>query len=194
MRVIAGTLKGRRLRAPTWSGLRPTSDKLRGTLFNILGPRISGARVLDLFAGTGALGIEALSRGARAVTFIEEDPRAQALIAANLAHCGIRTGYTVPAEPEGRARVIDSSVARGLRQVRAVPAFAPFDVVLLDPPYDLSAGEALAGLDTVLAPDGILVLEHARRQQVPDTVGRLVRVRQVHSGDSMLTFYALCPP
>ena len=81
MRVIAGTLKNRRLKAPTWEGLRPTSDKLRETLFNILAPRIAGARVLDAFAGTGALGIEAISRGAREVTFIESDARAQALVA-----------------------------------------------------------------------------------------------------------------
>src|SRR5260370_16880319 len=74
MRVIAGSLKGRRLHAPSWPGLRPTSDKLRETIFNILAPRIPGANVLDGYAGTGALGIEALSRGAAAVTFVERDP------------------------------------------------------------------------------------------------------------------------
>src|SRR4029434_1253625 len=95
VRVIAGSLKGRRLKAPTWDGLRPTSDKLRETLFNILAPRIAGARIVDVYAGTGALGIEALSRGALDVTFIEQDRRAQALIAENLAHCGISTGYTI---------------------------------------------------------------------------------------------------
>src|SRR5207247_5129937 len=95
MRVIAGSLKGRRLKAPDWEGLRPTSDKLRETLFNVLAPRIAGARVLDAYAGTGAVGIEALSRGAREVTFIERDARARALIAENLAHCGVASGYTV---------------------------------------------------------------------------------------------------
>ncbi len=89
MRVIAGTLKGRRLKAPTWEGLRPTSDKLRETLFNVLASRIEGTRVLDGYAGTGALGIEALSRGAAHVTFIEEDRRALQLIEDNLAHCGL---------------------------------------------------------------------------------------------------------
>src|SRR5437879_10899565 len=93
MRIIAGTFKGRRLNAPTWPGLRPTSDKLRETIFNILAPRIAGARVLDGFAGTGALGIEALSRGAASVTFVERDRRAQELITDNLAHCGIAGGY-----------------------------------------------------------------------------------------------------
>ena len=88
MRIVAGTLKGRRLDAPTWTGLRPTSDRLRETLFNILAPRIAGARVLDAYAGTGALGIEAISRGASHVTFVEQERRAQALIAANLARCG----------------------------------------------------------------------------------------------------------
>ena len=84
MRVIAGRLKGRRLKAPAWDGVRPTSDKLRETLFNILAPRIEGARVLDGFAGTGAVGIEAISRGAAQVTFVEHDRRAVALIEENL--------------------------------------------------------------------------------------------------------------
>src|SRR5436305_4363580 len=95
MRVIAGTLKGRRLDSPSWSGLRPTSDKLRETLFNVLAPRIAGARVVDAYAGTGAVGIEAVSRGAREVMFIEQDRRALALIVENLAHCGIASGYTI---------------------------------------------------------------------------------------------------
>ena len=82
MRIIAGALKGRRLDAPTWAGLRPTSDKLRETLFNVLQGRLPGARVLDAYAGTGAVGVEALSRGAAQVTFVERDPRAKALIAA----------------------------------------------------------------------------------------------------------------
>ena len=85
MRIIAGTLKGRRLETPDWEGLRPTSDRLRETLFNVLAPRIGGAHVLDGYAGTGAIGIEALSRGAAHVTFVEQDPRAQRLIERNLA-------------------------------------------------------------------------------------------------------------
>src|SRR5437868_7005745 len=95
MRIIAGTLKGRRLKPPTWSGLRPTSDQRRETLFNVLAARLPGARVLDGYAGTGAVGIEALSRGAIAVTFIDSDRRAQALIEENLARCGVTTGYTM---------------------------------------------------------------------------------------------------
>ena len=95
MRVIAGRFKGRRLKVPSWEGLRPTSDKLRETLFNILAPRIEGARVLDGFAGTGAVGVEAISRGAAHVTFIEQDRRAAALIESNLALCGAKQGYTI---------------------------------------------------------------------------------------------------
>src|ERR671927_514397 len=125
MRVIAGRYKGRRLKTPTWEGLRPTSDKLRETLFNILMPRIEGARVLDGYAGTGAIGIEALSRGAAHVTFIERDRRASALIASNLAHCGLEGGYVI----------IRASLAGALDRLRAAPVFVPFDIVLLDPPY-----------------------------------------------------------
>ena len=88
MRVIAGELKGRRLKTPKWEGLRPTSDKLRETLFNVVAQRVAGARVLDMYAGTGAIGIEALSRGAAHVTFIDFDARALKLIAENLRHCG----------------------------------------------------------------------------------------------------------
>src|SRR5918997_6355170 len=95
MRIIAGTLKGRRLQAPDWPGLRPTSDKLRETLFNLLAPRIAGARLLDAYAGTGAVGIEALSRGASHVTFVDRDPRAVALIEANLRHCGVVDRYAI---------------------------------------------------------------------------------------------------
>src|SRR5205823_116562 len=111
MRVIAGSLKGRRLKTPTWDGVRPTSDKLRETLFNILAPRIGGARVLDGYAGTGAVGIEALSRGAAHVTFVERDRRAQALVAENLAHCGMSEGYVI----------IRASVSRALDDLGAEP-------------------------------------------------------------------------
>ena len=95
MRIIAGSLKGRRLDAPDWDGLRPTSDRLRETLFNVLAPAIDGARVLDVYAGTGAVGIEALSRGAAHVTFVEQDARAARLIDTNLARCGVTERYAI---------------------------------------------------------------------------------------------------
>lgn len=175
MRIIAGTLKGRRLKTPDWDGLRPTSDKLRGTLFNILAPRIAGSRVFDGYAGTGAVGIEALSRGAAHVTFVERDPRAAALIAANLTACGVTEGYT-------RER---GDVAVALPRLAAA---APFDVILLDPPYDISdVGAALEAAAHALAPGGLIVLERPTRR-APDVPRSLTKVRDVASGDSTLTF------
>jgi 16S rRNA (guanine966-N2)-methyltransferase len=180
MRIIAGTLKGRRLKAPAWEGLRPTSDKLRETLFNILAPRIVGARLLDLYAGTGAIGLEALSRGAAHVTFIERDPRAIALIEGNLKACAVSDGYAI----------IRSSVARGLERLRGRETF---DIVVLDPPYAHAAGGEFPGV-LALAADlasagGILVVEHARKRPVPAVAVSWGRSRQVASGDSMLSFY-----
>ena len=182
MRVIAGTLKGRRLATPAWPGLRPTSDRLRETLFNVLAPEIPGARVLDLYAGTGALGIEALSRGAGHVVFVDEDRRAEALVAENLARCGLLNGYVI----------IRASVALAIEQL-VQSAHDPFDIVLLDPPYapeSRSSFEAiLAGAGRVLARTGVAVLEHSRRQPAPARSGELVLSRGVRAGDSVLSFY-----
>ena len=176
MRVIAGRYKGRRLKAPTWEGLRPTSDKLRETLFNILAPRVEGARVLDGYAGTGAVGIEAISRGASHVTFVEQNRRAAALIAANLEECGIERGYTI-------------ECADVVAALDAHAAAAAFDLILLDPPYDFEhVGRALDAAARRLAGDGLVVLERATRREPPDS-GALRRVRDVKSGDSTLTFF-----
>ncbi len=178
MRIIAGDLKGRRLHAPTWDGLRPTSDKLRETLFNVVAQRVPGARVLDLYAGTGAIGIEALSRGAAHVTFVEHDPRALTLIEQNLRHCGVADRYAII-----RLRLHGETPP-------SLPA-GSFDLVVLDPPYDepdLTA--SIAAAEPLIAADGLLVLEHARRKPVPEQVGRLGRTRDLVSGDSALAFYA----
>jgi 16S rRNA (guanine(966)-N(2))-methyltransferase RsmD len=178
MRVIAGSLKGRRLKTPDWDGLRPTSDKLRETLFNILAPRLAGARVVDAYAGTGAVGIEAISRGAREVTFVEHDRRAQALIAGNLAHCGIATGYTI--------------VRTGALQAFESLDNGRFDIIVLDPPYaaaEAEVADVLAAAGETLTADGVAVLERARRRPAPDQAGRLGRSRDVVSGQSALTFY-----
>jgi len=180
MRVIAGTLKGRRLESPTWDGLRPTSDKLRETLFNVLAPRIGGARVLDGYAGTGALGIEALSRGAAHVTFVERDRRACALIRHNLDRCGIVDGYAI----------IQTTVLQAIERLRGEPAF---DVILFDPPYATDIQDALQHVGEIVKPDGVVVLEHARKSEPPASPGRLVRTREVRSGDSALTLYT-CQP
>ena len=171
MRVIAGELKGRRLKTPKWEGLRPTSDKLRETLFNVVARRVAGARVLDHYAGTGAIGIEALSRGASHVTFVDTDRRAQTLIGENLRLCGVRDCYVI------------------IRTPQSLPA-ASIDLAVLDPPYDepdLTA--SIAAAEPLIAPGGLLVLEHARRRQAPEQVGRLRKTRDVISGDSALAFY-----
>ena len=188
MRVIAGSLKGRRLKTPTWEGLRPTSEKLRETLFNILASRVVDARVLDAFAGTGALGLEALSRGARAATFVDDDRRALALIRANVQHCGV----------ENRCVIIPTKAARALDAWPMGASSERFDIVFLDPPYapagrgSIDAILRTAGL--VLARRGVVVLEHARRTAVPVTAGGLTRTRRVESGDSALTFYEIRQP
>jgi 16S rRNA (guanine(966)-N(2))-methyltransferase RsmD len=182
MRVIAGTLKGRRLKTPAWEGLRPTSDKLRETLFNILAPRLAGARVLDGYAGTGALGIEALSRGARSATFVDADRRAAALITENASRCGI----------EDQCVIIRATLDRALETLRDRE---PFDIVLLDPPYspshDAGRDAILRAAASLLAIEGVVVLEHARRASVPDAAGGLVRTRSVIAGNSALSLYAL---
>jgi 16S rRNA (guanine(966)-N(2))-methyltransferase RsmD len=176
MRIISGRFKGRRLKAPAWDGLRPTSDRLRETLFNILAERLDGAFVLDGYAGTGALGIEALSRGASRVVFVERDRRAVALIGENLRHCAVAEGCAIIRADIGRLSQPGGSRA--------------FDVILLDPPYDgvdleASIGHAAAWLSVA----GVLVLEHARRRVSPPTAGDLTRTRVVHAGDSALSFY-----
>jgi 16S rRNA (guanine966-N2)-methyltransferase len=166
------------LKAPTWDGLRPTSDKLRETLFNILAPRIEGMRVLDGYAGTGALGVEALSRGAAHVTFVDRNRRAAALIGENLRACGVEGGCTIEC----------GDVPSVLRRASGDTTY---DVVLLDPPYALpDVEEALAAAAAHLAPDGVLVLERATRRE-PGAPPSLIRVRDVKSGDSTLTFYRI---
>ncbi|MCC6162571.1 MAG: 16S rRNA (guanine(966)-N(2))-methyltransferase RsmD [Acidobacteria bacterium] len=180
MRVIAGAYKGRVLRAPTWTGLRPSSDRLRETLFNVLAPRIEGARVLDVCAGTGAVGIEALSRGAAAATFVERDRRAAALIAGNLRTCGIDSGYVI----DRRDALASAEATFG----------GGFDIVFLDPPYEQPSLEPWVALGARhVTPGGLIVLEHASRLAAPDVVGTVRRTRQLRQGDSTLTFYAVEP-
>ncbi len=179
MRVIAGALKGRRLQAPRWEGLRPTSDKLRETLFNVVAPRIDGARVLDAYAGTGAIGIEAISRGARHVTFVDADPRSIKLIEENLQRCGVSDRYVIIRARLGRE---PRALARPAESI---------DLAVLDPPYDESdLMEAIAAVAPLMTRDGMLVLEHARRRDSPGSAAGLSRVRVLNSGDSALSFYS----
>ena len=176
MRVIGGAFKGRRLRSPRWEGLRPTSDRLRETLFNVLGDGVRNTRVLDGCAGTGALGIEAMSRGARQVVFVERDRRATALIKENLVTCGVNDWAAIVRG--ALPGVLGHSSASGR-----------FDLVLLDPPYDHPRiGAILSAAGEKLTVDGRLVLERTSRSTTYVVVG-LEHVRSVTSGDSVLDIY-----
>ena len=152
MRVVAGQWRGRRLQAPAGAATRPTGDRVREALFSILGERVTGARVLDLFAGSGALGIEALSRGAAEATFVDSAPAAIRAVAANLDMLG------------ADAEVRRADVRRFLGSARA--AARQYDLVFLDPPYRLAGrlgGELTAALPAVLAPGAAVVAESDRR-------------------------------
>ena len=177
LRVIAGSLKGRRLAGPSFEGLRPTSDRLRETLFNVLAPHVAGARVLDAYAGTGSVGIEALSRGAAHVTFADLAPAAVQLIEANLERCGVRDRYTVLRADVGAGRLTGT-----------------FDIVFLDPPYAVEPADVIAAVAGLVADGGWLVMEHARKTEPPEAVGTLTRTRMLRSGDSTLTFYRTREP
>ena len=180
MRIVAGEYRGRTLKSPAWDGLRPTSDRLRETLFNILAPSVAGARVLDGYAGTGAIGIEALSRGASHVTFVEQDPRAAKLIEQNLAMID-------PARARDRA-IIRACFADAAARL----AGASFDLIIVDPPYAHDAAEqALTAAAALAGPSTRVVVEHAARYEAPGEVAGLRRRRTVTAGDSALSFYEL---
>lgn len=178
MRIVAGTWRGRTLKSPTWEGLRPTSDRLRETLFNILGPSIRGARVLDGYAGTGAIGLEAMSRGAAAVTFVEHDARAIKLIEANL--------DALSAERTGKPVIIRAGFADAAARLDG----EPFDLIIVDPPYAHDAADAaLDAAGSLAGPATRVVVEHAARYPPPAARGGLRLTRTVSAGDSALSFY-----
>jgi len=176
MRVVAGEWRGRTLRSPSWEGLRPTSDRLRETLFNILGPAIRGARVLDAYAGTGAIGIEALSRGAAWVSFVDNDRRAAALVEAHHASLGADRRYAI--------------IRADVRHLPDAGGDAAFDLAIFDPPY--AADAAAAALDAAARLAGAelrVVIEHAKRHAPPDRHAGFALARTVTAGDSALSFY-----
>lgn len=180
MRVIAGTQKGRRLHGPKGPGLRPTADRVKEALFSILGARVTGARFLDLYAGTGAIGIEALSRGASSVTFVESDPSAGRILKANLAACGL----------EADADLFLSHAETFLRSARA--GTDAFDIIFADPPYRPDVETTLWSTLTetpALAPGGLLVLEHATRQALPPATASFALLRQYRYGDTTLSVF-----
>ena len=186
MRIIAGEFRSRSLEAPQGSATRPTSDKLRETLFNVLAPRIRGAAFLDLYSGSGAIGIEAVSRGAASVVFVEQAPPALAVLRENLARLGIRENIRIQA----------GGVSAFLRRVRLGKPLA-FDLIFLDPPWD-AAEEYAATLgllggtsSSLLAADALVAAEHRRKQPLEDAYGNLRRTRLLEQGDAALSFYAV---
>jgi 16S rRNA (guanine966-N2)-methyltransferase len=185
MRVIAGTYRSRILKSLKGLALRPTSDRLRETLFNVLGPNVSGSRFLDLFAGTGAIGIEALSRGASHVTFVERHPPAVALIRRNLESLKIKSGATVVAGDALRAL---ETLAANQKSPDAV-----FDFVFVDPPYAAAEDYARAlqflGSASFLAAGGIVIVEHHHKFNLSEQIGALERVRVLKQGDAGLSFF-----
>jgi 16S rRNA (guanine(966)-N(2))-methyltransferase RsmD len=184
MRIIAGTFRSRTLEAPAGLATRPTSDRLRETLFNVLAPRIAGAHFLDLYAGSGAVGLEALSRGAAHVDFVERAEPALRVLRANLARLGVTAGF----------RIHGTGVGAALRKLKPGAAF---DAVFLDPPYDAAQeyaatlgllGGAAVGL---LAEGAVVIAEHRRKQRLELQYGALGRTRLLEQGDAALSFYVV---
>jgi 16S rRNA (guanine966-N2)-methyltransferase len=182
MRVIAGKFRSRPLQGPGALRLRPTSDRLRETLFNVLGPSLEDSLFVDLFAGTGAVGIEAISRGARETIFVESNPKAARLIRQNLKSLDIFA-----------AELIEAPAIRGLEKMAARHLLADF--IFLDPPYEKTAEyeQVLAFLNAshLIAPRGIVIVEHFRKTELPEFLTRLECTRQIEQGDVILSFYAL---
>lgn len=179
-RIIAGAARGIRLEAPG-PATRPLGDRVKQTLFAILEPDLAGARVLDLFAGSGAAGLEALSRGAAAVTFIERDAGATAVISRNLAATRL---------PTAGVAIVRSDVATWLRG-RAAPQVAPIDIAIVDPPYDEPAAlhDALEAVQPLLVAGARVVAKHFWREAPPARVGLLASERERRFGETALTFY-----
>jgi 16S rRNA (guanine966-N2)-methyltransferase len=183
MRVIAGKFRSRTLRSLKGQALRPTSDRLRETLFNILGSTVVDSLFLDLYAGTGAVGIEALSRGARTAIFVEQHAPATALIRRNLESLGI----------SGKAEILGVDVLRGLERLEARHVHAQF--VFLDPPYaateEYEPVIEFLGRSPIVAPGGRIIAEHLRKRALPERIGELELTRVVGQGDAALSFYRL---
>jgi 16S rRNA (guanine(966)-N(2))-methyltransferase RsmD len=190
MRVIAGTYRSRLLVAPKGLGTRPTSDRFRETLFNILGARVEGCRFADLYAGTGAVGIEAISRGAAQVWFAEKAEAALAATRANLKTLKIAQGFAV--EERGTGALLER-LAKAAEKTGAV-----LDVVYLDPPWEAEAeyektlhllGSARGR--SMLAEGALVIAEHSSKTPLAERYGELVQTRTRKQGDAALSFYAI---
>jgi 16S rRNA (guanine966-N2)-methyltransferase len=197
MRIIAGTFRSRTLVAPPGMSTRPTSDRLRETLFNVLAPRIQAAAFLDLYAGSGAVGLEAISRGAARVTFVERAPAALKILHGNLARLGISSGVRVHAKSV--SAFLKSAARTDPKSADPKPASAipeRYDVVFLDPPYDEAKEYAITlellgrAAQGILAPGAVVVAEHRRKQSLDERYGSLRRTRVLEQGDAALSFYA----
>jgi 16S rRNA (guanine966-N2)-methyltransferase len=181
-RIIGGSGKGRRLKAPPGDATRPTGARVRQTLFDILAASIPGGRFLDAFAGSGGVGLEALSRGARRVVLVDESRAAIDAVRANLVLIGT-----------AGAEVIQKDARAALHALR--DRGERFDVIYLDPPYGSDLYEPLLPLaEAVLAEDGVIVAEHFHKRALPERMGRLVNTRSVRLGDHRLTFYRAQEP
>jgi 16S rRNA (guanine(966)-N(2))-methyltransferase RsmD len=190
VRIIAGSLGSRRLEAPPGLATRPSSDRLRETLFNVLAPRIEGAVFLDLYAGSGAVGIEALSRGAARVEFVERAPAVLKVLRGNLERLGLREGFRIHACSVGAFLHRVAEAGRKREQ---------YEVLFLDPPWDAAEEYAatlglLGGMAAGLLGAGALVIaEHRRKQFLEDSYGSLERTRLLEQGDAALSFFAVRP-
>jgi 16S rRNA (guanine(966)-N(2))-methyltransferase RsmD len=179
LRIVAGALRGRRIDAPRGKGTRPTADRVRQAVFDILGQRIEGGEVLDLYAGSGALGLEALSRGAERAALVDEDREAVQVCGRNVESLGLG----------GRAEVIRAEALEGVRLLaRRGRRFA---LAFVDPPYELGPDAALAALPAVLAPGARVIAEHDRRHAAPERCGALERETVRTFGDTAVSFYSL---
>jgi 16S rRNA (guanine(966)-N(2))-methyltransferase RsmD len=185
MRIIAGRYRGRRLKSPPSLQTRPTSDRLRETLFNILARRIEGARFVDLCAGSGAVGIEALSRGAAHVTFVDRSRKMYALIQTNLKELAV---------DDDEIEVVSREAFDFLRKHARMEA-EPFDIVFLDPPYASDYEEVLEYIGEyagrLISKEGMIIVEHGKRTVLPEGFTELQRFRSLRQGDSCLSFYKI---
>ena len=180
MRIIAGQFKGRKLKGPRGTDVRPTGDRLKETLFNILGTSIPDSRFLDVFAGTGAIGLEALSRGVREVVFIESSTEGNRLIRANLELCGVTAGF----------QLLNYDVFKALRFLSRTGG--GFATVFMDPPYEWRPYRDLLEIvfpSGLIAPDGTAVIEHHRKATLPESEPGYHRIRIVQQSDKCLSFY-----
>lgn len=190
MRVIAGQYRGRTLKSPAGLQARPTSDRLRETLFNVLAPRIDGVRFLDLCAGSGAVGIEALSRGASFATFVDRVHKMCGLIEENLDILGVPEELTEVVKSEA-AEYLKRTVQGGGKDWRG--GAEAWDIVYFDPPYDSDYKPVIRAFGehthALLREGGLLVVEHHHKNALPDAVDGLRRWRVIKQGDSSLSFY-----